>query len=182
MVRAILEGRKTQTRRIVKFPLRDRDFGCELAGNEIGEAEAHRLCPYGKPGDRLWVRETWAPRAQGGYWYAADPETALFKESWIGFKWRPSIFMPRSASRITLEIIGVRVERLQEISEADALAEGIVRWDSPGAHYMFAINEAGDYNGPTARLVYQGLWDRINGVDSWASNPWVWVIEFKSRP
>lgn len=168
MVRSILSGEKTQTRRIVKMPIHDRDFGCELAGNEIGQLEAHQLCPYGRPGDRLWVRETWSQHPQfADIAYRADGEE--FEDS-DGFlwqpKWKPSIHMPRRESRITLEITGVRVERLQNISEADATAEG-----TPHSLHLPA--------GRTAVENYYHLWECINGDGSWDANPWVWVIEFR---
>lgn len=145
MVRAIREARKTQTRRVVK----------EIDPDEfVSSNEADNLalcCPYGAVGDRLWVRETWQGN-QGDIRYGADGD------SLHGYNgWRPSIFMPRWASRITLEVTGVRVERVQEISEEDAQAEGV-------AH----------------RCDYKVVWDAINGKKyPWSSNPWVWVIEFK---
>ena len=183
MVRAILDGRKTMTRRIVKFPLLDRDIGCELAGNEIGPKEARRLCPYGQPGDHLWVREngwerpertpkmmregadTWEP-----YYFDADGLSATdcdeFKE-W-GFKRRPSIHMPRKFCRLTLEVTGARVERLQDISERDALCEG--------------ARQCGD-SSRAYRLGFTELWQSINAKRvPWASNPWVWVVEFRIKP
>ena len=141
MVRAILDGRKTQTRRVVK-PKPD-DSG--LWNND--------KCPYGKPGDRLWVRETFfvdGPRIQ----YRADHHGAP-KET----IWKPSIFMPRSASRILLEITDIRVERLHDISADDEKKEGIYS--------------------PIHELLFWALWQKINGPESWDANPWVWVITFK---
>lgn len=183
MVRAILDGRKTQTRRPIKFPLLDKNMGCELAGNELaGEVRAgnYSNVPFGQVGDRLWVRETWqGPLVDEEHLddylanvekfqtpqfceYAADggarPEFCDLDDN-VRKGWRPSIHMPRWASRITLEITGVRVERLQDISEADAIAEGGTK------HFNI------DWFGP--------LWTSIYGVDSWNANPWVWVIEFR---
>lgn len=176
MVRAILAGTKTQTRRIVKR----RQIG---AGRDI-DYRAEQLptlaCPYGKPGDRLWVRETWDFLPDSG----PDEPNAAFIRYWAGGEWerrlvpdgfnpmlysyekkRPSIHMPRWASRITLEITDVRVERLQEISRGDAMEEGC---PSP--------NMA---DGPDPREWYAALWRQINGPDSWPENPLVWVISFR---
>lgn len=195
MVRAILEGRKTQTRRAVKgvegmefWRCFDRQQGDRWAFRS--EITSHEVaCPYGAAGDRLWVRESWnvsglgfgmkpslaSTIADAGAWrYAADD-----KSGWQ-HGWRPSIHMPRGASRITLEVMGVRVERLQEISEADAVAEGIER--DPMLQRTFAVyplNEErpGYVNCPLAS--YHSLWDSINGPGSWDANPWVWVVEFR---
>ena len=213
MVRAILDGRKTQTRRVVK--------------NSNGDYNAHGIqtlfrCPLGQPGDRLWVRETWQvakesldyetgceydlfpwdaelygnpeehlhgnPRGgtKAALFYKADGEernpgnfydaigvngkTLLKKE----INWRPSIHMPRWASRITLEITGVRVERLQDISAEDAKAEGVQPPNLPPE----ISGVAGDYVADE-RTSFAILWNRINGAGSWAKNPWVWVVEFK---
>lgn len=189
MVRAILAGHKTQTRRIVKpqpgcewYPtvshyhptIIDR-HGDEQPGAEIyGAADERegRKFPYGKPGDRLWVRETWVsgwmvnPNAD---WdvvksgKAADVMYLADAPHYVGYKikWRPSIFMRRAASRITLEVTAVRVERVQDISQDDAIAEGL-------PCTVFARSE------------FVKLWETINGKRApWASNPWVWVIEFQ---
>ena len=169
MVRALLAGTKTQTRRVVKAR-KDPDYGCHMAPGEIaGDEHSARLCPYGRPGDRLWVRETWAtsalcrPPINDPFIYAADlGPTGVMK--WAA-RWRPSIHMPRIASRITLEVTGVRVERLQDISRGDAMAEGC----------PFANMAAG----PDPRDWYRDLWDQINGAGAWTANPWVWVVEFK---
>jgi len=178
MVRAILEGTKTQSRRIVK-PQPDIAVpgpipGSGVCGRFTPEDEKFgRLgktipCPYGHPGDRLWVRETWAmahglppeSHLRHQVLYAAD-----YAPGMLGCPARPSIHMHRWASRITLEITGVRLERLQEISDADALAEGCSAADMK--------------SGDCLASVYARLWDQINGPGSWAANPWVWVIEFK---
>lgn len=187
MVRAILSGTKTQTRRVVKLPK-------SLAGGEIYRAwpdllfgatpglhvpmpdgtEQRLRNPWGWPEpSRLWVRETWAKNDDDGViLYRADDsqenrdlDFARHESGLSKYNWRPSIFMPRWASRITLEITGVRVERLQEISRGDAMAEGC----------PFPNMAHGD----DPRQWYAGLWEQINGPGSWDANPWVWVIEFK---
>lgn len=182
MVRALLDGTKTQTRRIVKpqppadahqvetwhHPdTRPRYFTWTSAG-EISDAWEPVACPYGQPGDRLWVRETWAPMTIG-YAYGADP---VWNASPDG-KWRPPIHMPRAACRLKLEITGVRVERLQDISESDARAEGVT-WQE------WCQNDDGT-NEPyeEATDAFKRLWESINGPKSWDANPWVWVVEFK---
>lgn len=172
MVNAILEDRKTQTRRIMKE-------------NTDG-------CPYGIPGDRLWVRESWAPLsnfdpAELGYLYRADYHKGLEKKDGDQ-KWKPSIHMPRAASRITLEITGLKVERLQDISSADCIAEGIesdVFDQTIGFRNYLEKNDffvhwadGKDFD-DAAKESYQSLWNTINGPDSWAQNPWVWAIQFK---
>jgi len=170
MVRALLAGTKTQTRRAVKM---DR-WRLADGGEEFAPPTA--ACPYGQPGDRLWVREAWARTkvAQD----ATGAIVVVYRESDsrtdYGGPWKPSIHMPRAASRITLDITRVRVERLQAISEADAIAEGIVQtydgWGLPaGEHYHAA----------DPRQSYFSLWEAINGPGSVEANPWLWVVEFK---
>lgn len=198
MVRAILDGSKTQTRRIVK-KLDERMFA----------DEAEDWCPHGRRGDRLWVRETWKYwdwTEDGMPWikYQADGETKLFysriPEDWSDrvyqvwtelsatenykiaqaardHKLRPSIFLPRWASRIDLEISGVRVERLQDISDEDCIAEGVVR--TPLVHLVTYTVPGTPIEKLGARAAYQALWESINGAGSWDANPYVWVIEFK---
>lgn len=214
MVRALLEGRKTQTRRVVK-PTKDRNgSGCELApceiAGEINNGDYH-LCPYGQPGDRLWVRENFlqlmhGPVTDGEIKYRADlhpSETGSQPNDGWWWKSRPSIHMPRWASRILLEIISARVERLQEISEADAKAEGAfftdygrqcfhkgaprdaVKCPAPDDHHpqregwSMASTESHEQCLSSARMAFANLWEKINGPDSWDANPWVWVVEFK---
>ena len=191
MARALLDGTKTQTRRVVKpegahhlFQFRG-TTAAKGADEPTGEwawcgservVNKHIYCPYGKPGDRLWVRETWQavsgndrarhimthPRPDRGWLeYAATP-----RADEPAYKWRPSIHMPRWASRIMLEVTGVRVERLQDISEADAMAEGVTAGKYTGLDRAYA-------------RAYSDLWEQINGPGSWDANPWVWVIEFK---
>ena len=168
MVRAILEGRKTQTRRAVKFNASHR---IQLHGKQwhVEDPDAVMGCPYGQKMDRLWVRETFADtrlESQRKPWtYRAD-ESDIDRDMYP-LKWKPSIFMPREASRITLEITSVRVERLNEISEEDAIAEG--------TSFDAAIMCEPD----RARRAYKLLWNSINGPGSWDKNPWVWVIEFE---
>lgn len=170
MVQAILSGRKTQTRRIIKLPLIDKNMGCELAGNELaGEVAAgdYRNCPLGKPGVQLWVRETWAryniDQTTHDMAYRATTPTDWPKDG----LWRPSIHMPRWASRINLLITGVRVERLNTISTGDAMAEGYP-----------AEREA--TGGPLdAWLWFRELWDGIYPDNTFEVNPWCWVIEFE---
>jgi len=195
MVRAILDGRKTQTRRIIKPQPSMVHFGDHEAlgweGNicadgwlgvgvsRVKEWANYLKCPYGKPGDRLWVRETWAPMST----FDPSPETgAVYKadnypsQSVIACKWKPSIHMPRWASRITLEITGVRVERLHDISEADAMAEGVERIDlSPRKINGMQVHPLKS----SYFAAFMELWRSINGPESWAANPWVWVVEFR---
>lgn len=226
MVRALLADTKTKTRRLVKGEVEDvregdwhaprrlvhkptcqRSF-CENVDDELLACGGYELSrdgvaklrsPHGKPGDHLWVRETWAgERAEqvgtgatrtqvvldggrliSGLLFAAD---SILKPE----RWKPSIFMPRWASRITLEVTGVRVERLNDISEADAVAEGIER---VGVVHNGATPTWRDYADQTDRDTpnewlsprnsYRSLWQSINGAGSWAANPWVWVVEFK---
>lgn len=200
MVRAILAGRKSQTRRVVKPQpsvyqgyetdrecINDSDCGIDWKNHEgLSPEDLAKLCPYGQPGDRLWVRETFfigppdAPSHwRGDIYYAADgdkkpsvfavPGEILICE---GARWKPSIHMPRWASRITLEITNVRVERVQEISEGDCFAEGIwVGRDLP--------DPSDDIS--TAREAFMRLWDSINYERGfgWDKNPWCWILNFR---
>jgi hypothetical protein len=200
MIQAILEGRKTQTRRVIKpQPLPDADIKKAMIngilhvrdenyvlGEDLGGVDCtyanYRPAPY-QLGDVLWVRETWGSIAtqnvrQGGYdqWfvYKAAPRCELPEE----FKWRPSIFMPREAARIFLTVKDIRVERLQEITEEDAKAEGCITF----------AEKIGDGKSKdvlefdlTARDAFVELWNNINAKRGygWDKNPWVWVIEFE---
>lgn len=213
MVRAILDGTKTQTRRIMKpQPTVSEDgwfswnghapnspYGA-YATNHI-DKESLRLfvgpsSPFGKPGDRLWVRETWGleVRAHGGgtgefYTYRATNPDAVYCKcadgSSIPIKWKPSIHMPRKASRILLEIVGVRVERLNDISEEDAKAEGLKyhslyrEWGGVEPHPASSISLPQWRWYETPKKAFSNLWESINDKGSWDANPWVWVIEFK---
>jgi len=187
MVRAILSGTKTQTRRVVKPQPLSVDGGVPF-GNAPKWAHAEpgcavMRCPYGKRGDRLWVRETWQHHEGGNVYDAAgcvadsfEPET-VYKASSPNYHgpWRPSIHMPRWASRITLEVTGVRVEKLQDISEADARAEGARECDPVSGREVLLA-------GPSQRgsfvLHYRDIWEQINGPGSWDANPLVFVVEF----
>lgn len=211
MVRAILAGTKTQTRRVVKPPRNRPAFVLLDHGNgwwpyqsddDDGESalcddgmEHPYTCPYGRPGDRLWVRETFAAAIYSDGMrfveYKADRSLSDFDgyDNPAGGRWRPSIHMPRWASRITLEITDVRVERLQDISEADAVAEGVRRGDCKlhdlGDGVAMFLDESGwfaperytRHNAP--RHAFREAWETINGPESWVANPWLWVIEFK---
>jgi hypothetical protein len=235
MVRAILEGRKTQTRRVVKpqphtdcshievdhyHPTVIDKHGDEAPGDEIFGAysldgEWGAKCPYGAPGDRLWVRETWTadfdwpeesghprtlpwadvpaafrgPKNCTSVYYAADRieshpplndgywiprECQPTDDEWEQVRWKPSIHMPRWACRIVLEVVSVRVERVHDISRADAKAEGFLPSEFTGLE---------SWNGQmygNAELAFAACWRDINGLASWYANPWVWVVEFKA--
>ncbi|HGK3930924.1 TPA: hypothetical protein ACJ2OB_002353 [Klebsiella pneumoniae] len=216
MVRAILDGRKTQTRRPVKFPVLDKNLGCELAGNELaGELSAGNYLnsAFGKPGDRIWVRETWGvvshafsddglmidwvpdrpatsihemPFGNGYYSgyaiYAADGYFTWGDDD--GYEdgrscWKPSIHMPRAASRILLEITNVGVQRLQDISSGDAVREGICHLPASGRYCVSPRDQYFGGASHSAKEVYSWLWSSIYGEESWKANPWVGVIEFK---
>lgn len=227
MVNAILAGNKTQTRRIVK-PQPDivANLGTLVARYTPDDERLGRLgqvipCPYGQPGDWLWVRETWqyydwTEEGEPCIRFAADNATTWPEpgtEEWSDRladvwevlsrdnnfnidnrardrRWRPSIHMPRWASRITLEILSVRVERLQEISEADAIEEGISCYDVIiGSYYVnghieehadrFFFEGCDDEGFDDSVDAYAALWESINGAGSWHANPFVWVVSFK---
>ncbi|HCF8297135.1 TPA: hypothetical protein NIV23_005187 [Klebsiella pneumoniae] len=205
MVRALLDGRKTQTRRPIKWKqtrfteIGEREDGSKWPWSEDAEhaCDFWHPCPFGAVGDRIWVRETWGvvshafsddglmidwvpdrpataihemPFGNGYYSgyaiYAADGDFTWGDDD--GYEdgrscWKPSIHMPRAASRILLEITDVRVERLRSMSQDDARAEGVIAASGP--------MEAG--------LAFRELWDSIYGEESWKANPWVWVIKFK---
>lgn len=180
MVRAILDGRKTQTRRVIKQqPGQVTPAGRPLffQHGETGR-RVSPTCPYGEAGDLLWVRETHHLSHRNAVTYRADFGFNPFSEdecgedhSMVGEKWKPSIFMPRWASRITLEIIGVRVERLHAISREDIRAEGVDLPFSPRFAPEDGISEL--------HKEWRHLWQSINGSESWEANPWVWVVEFR---
>lgn len=243
MIRALLEGRKTQTRRIVKnvppppandnvvhYAPHEAPYLDNYCGGRTTPANPHGMtqwwcwwtrddrpceqfkCPYGVPGGLLWVRETWKTGMTGAgpqITYKATPDyfsidawdgpdegagpsfnydrcqNADFS-AWLGDvlsndgPWRPSIFMPRWANRLTLEITDVRVERLQDISESDAIAEGYPTscWvpDFKQVRHLENLPE----NRIPARLWYRVLWDQINGIGAWDENPFVWCISFRT--
>lgn len=210
MVRAILEGRKTQTRRAIRKQFAPDAEPAEVASTspEGWQISGHSglwwddagaciddaiRCPYGQPGDRLWVRETWqgplleseeqedefrqSPdiyKKPGFCVYRATDTLDAIDEDGKELGWRPSIHMPRWASRILLEVTGVRVERLNDISKADAIAEG-----APPSHPSIDRVSAEYGHADFSRSWYAQLWDQINGAGSWDANPWVWVVEFK---
>lgn len=203
MVRAILEGRKTQTRRIIKprkktepLPqalvpwvvmgerqLDDQGRPCWM-GSHYGYGSGTKWfsCPYGQTGDRLWVKETYQ-RHDGELIYRADAATGLGKKPpGDGVApWKSSMFMPKDAARIWLEILDVRVEQLQSISESDAQAEGVDRVGDGWKCYGNCKDHSQGYDKRTsATASFMSLWDSINGKTCpWDSNPWVWVISFR---
>lgn len=181
MVRAFLEGRKTQTRRIIKpqpaddiepheFPNRSSQGWISSLKHERGGKTAH-FCPYGKHGDLLWVRESFCIHKGDD---KLHKDQVSYKTEGFPFVFKPSIHMPRWASRLTLKITEVRAERLQDISEADAIAEGI-SVDSSG--HAIRIDDKIAWG--SARGAYAALWESLHGNGAWDSNPWVWAISFK---
>ena len=193
MIRAILANTKTQTRRIFKpdrmtWDANGRYTTHAMRGGELSITGSGpfkpsswlHYCPYGQPGgDRLYVRETWAaPHAYDHLPPRLIPQDARIHyaatEDRGGLLWRPSIHMPRWASRITLEVTGVRVETLQDISEADALAEGIVRQPDGG----YGLGDTTHYHFTNPRYSYFSLWEAINGEGSVDANPFVWCVSF----
>lgn len=178
MVKAIIDGRKTQTRRIVKpQPYSNLDDwfynkgrcvyglpnGSEICTELLGIWD---VCPYGKTGDFLWVRETFKtvetylePDFFGKYLYRAMGDTPD--------KWKPSLFMPKEAARIWLEIVDIKIERLHDIAEGDAVKEGINLNNCSGDWKHTPVQE------------FELLWEKINGIESWNENPFVWAISFK---
>jgi len=176
MVKAILEGRKTQTRRTLKpqpidvLPMNVPDEWVALTEVNPNHGKIIK-CRFGQVGDRLWLREAFCnlcPDDQG-FCYKADREHNPASDL-CAAEWKPSIFMPRWASRITLEITGIRVERVQEITHEDAIAEG--------AEFMPAAKLRKERL-TVPQIVFAGLWDSINQKYPWSSNPWCWCIEFK---
>ncbi|HSC88532.1 MAG TPA: hypothetical protein VLC09_14720 [Polyangiaceae bacterium] len=216
MVRAILDGTKTQTRRVVSGALQTADGGWEhVSGARWRQVVARGpvfpetygpaiKCPYGVAGDRLWVRETFDSRNSAGErWKPKDSAFVVFRDGAQMYsdgtyspplesyapgafdlcRWRPSIHMPRWASRITLEVTAVRVERLQDISEEDAQAEGIERGEDffqcPTWRDYMPGDEAASWFPDDPIGSYSTLWDSINGAGAWDANLWVWVVEFR---
>jgi hypothetical protein len=188
MVRAILDGRKTMTRRVCIPRHHDRKpcehYTPDGEGNDVimsrhcEHGSEGRSCPYGGPGDRLWVRETWArcvhsPDCTGRYFRADGEHNDGAKID----RWRPSIHMPRWASRLTLEVVAVRVERVRDITEDDARAEGAELVLKDGR----AIRDIDGGDGWDYRLAFSELWDSINAKRGygWAVNPFVWVVTFR---
>ena len=198
MVRALLSGRKTQTRRPIKWKqtrfteIGEREDGSKWPWSEDAEhaCDFWHPCPFGAVGDRIWVRETFAALEPGSYEqvkpqdghcqdlrYAATDRLAKSDADIRGYKWVPSINMPRWASRILLEITDVRVERLNAISEEDARAEGII---DGGCLNCGEPEPCGCANPePDATDAFAYLWQSIYGQENWNANPWVWVISIK---
>jgi hypothetical protein len=189
MVRAILDNSKTQTRRVVKNARPEGVTDCPWTGTgwahqSTGGACTCQVvtCPYGKPGDRLWVRETWAVQHE---YDAAAPSEIGASARWHyaatedlgGLRRRPSIFLPRRGSRILLEITDVRVHEVQQINDEDARAEGI----SDGGCLSCGNSEPCGCNDPRPdpRDGFSWLWQSIHGSDGWHANPWVWAITFR---
>lgn len=195
MVRAILDGSKTQTRRPIKSPAKNMQrAGMQVIKHREPGDYTHEkffaLCPFGAPGDRLWVREAfaliWPGEAEpedvreNVVEYRADGDESRFPGEWPPEtrddpdrpRWRPSIHMPRWASRITLEVAGVRVERAQDVSDDDILAEGVTR--------EVVAEMLGCHPGsiPTLQDAWRLAWMHNYGAESWEANPWLWVIEF----
>lgn len=207
LVRAILDGRKTQTRRVC----RDQDlveYWKYLRGEPVWPQKRKRkklerytgwvakykdldlllprTCPYGEPGHRLWVRETWADESDGtncpddtGVLYrATDPG---WDDNDTGLRWKPSIFMPRSASRITLEVERIRVERLQQITREDVRAEGVPdTWGDWPSEDLPEKMEGHEWDNKTWAEQWAWCWDSINAKRGfgWEKNPWIWVVDF----
>lgn len=185
LVRAILTGQKTVTRRALKLP---HGFWETSATGELVPIPTN--CPYGKPGDQLWVRETWVADAQVDAVAPRDlsqgepiryPADGVVRQTGCAMitpgKGRPSIHMPRWTSRILLEITAVRIERLQDITEEQARAEGIT---DGGCHNCGNNEPCGcECPSPSAVDSFYHLWNEINGAGAWEANPWVWVVEFK---
>ena len=190
MVRAILEGRKTQTRRVVKSLVSINHSGLSHDPMVLHDGDwikPNEWSPYGQPGDRLWVRETWGLTPELDLQLLKDDLTpidiSIDDAQHVGYKadcsganavtkWRPSIYMPRWASRIMLEIVSVRVERVQDANAESYIEEGI---------HVSMYEPAGKSTGNPEEAAFKTLWDSINAKRgySWDSNPWVWVIEFK---
>lgn len=188
MVRAILAERKTQTRRVVtpqpdelhySGMVDDRQFARFWSPGEYKHTATITdvRCPYGKPGDMLWVRETWR------YWGSIEAPTkahiAYKADGDLAGRWKPSIHMPRWASRINLQILAVRVERVQEIGELDAEREGVSDDPLVPTHFPYYDDTPGSTRSPVES--FRTLWDSINAKRGyeWDGNPWVWVVEFR---
>lgn len=209
MVQALIANRKTKTRRtkaLEEVNKRANDWvtplqmPCTSDGKwvftaEHGEAQQLRIkCPYGKVGDVIWVRETFCPTGSDEYlnketnkpfFYLADVEQEYLPSvnasmADYGWKWKPNLHMPKLACRIFLEIVSVKVERLQDITEEDAIAEGVEQIADYGTTgYKLYTQPDAAFSDIDAKWSFESLWQSINGEQSWNDNPWVWVIEFK---
>ena len=196
MVRAILEDRKTQTRRIMKPQPIFKDGQVEFKKAICFEYQWQSIFPsyypFGKVGDRLWARETWADmvcvgstekgkgKGENSPCYKASSDATDLKI--LKGYWKPSIHMPRWASRITLEITDIRVERVQDISEEECRKEGLKQHskkDIHGTQFMYYEDYSGNNNYCTARASFKHLWNSIYGKGAWERNDWVWVLSFK---
>lgn len=212
MVQAILSGTKTQTRRIVKVPIRqddefhncfpvpkgiDTDAGFAFA-KDITKSSLFKMhCPYGKVGDVLWVRESFLKGyasldksdlryyiyRDGDQMYTdgnyAKSKAVPTEKALLAHKWKPSIHMPKEAARIWLQVTDIRVERLQSISESDAIAEGIEKLSAAPLGKPLYMDYMSDQPFYSAIASYGSLWCSINGLDAWVANPFVWVVSFK---
>jgi hypothetical protein len=172
MVRAILDGRKTQTRRVIRVqPSGDKVIYDPAIGFRFHGGPNIKQSPYGKVGDELYVRETWS----------RNGSCIVYRSTWKGNdkKWHPSIHMPKWASRIKLRVTDVRVERLQSISEEDAISEGIWKYGDEDSYKMYTATTAFGTTNPIRS--FKSLWESINKKRGlgWDKNPWVWVIEFE---
>jgi hypothetical protein len=210
MVKAILTGRKTMTRRVVKPQPAIYEGGCMWGkfnsscptwwdDRKKVDTFLFDKCPYGEVGDVLWVRETWSwdwsdypERKQKYYYYKATTNEGFLAS---GEKWRPSIFMPKDACRLFLKITDMRVERLHDITEEDAKAEGVQpnctdseNCPSPkckadgcqaAGEYVHYMRDFDDFPAGSATESFESLWHKINGQENWDANPWVWVISFE---
>ncbi len=203
MVRATLNDSKSQTRRLQDLdrinqspddweflgvsvaPRKNKDLVSTARFRHKSGEEVAIGCRYGKPGNLLWIRETWGEIYSGGYTLIGCSDCVAYRadgtELQSGQKWKPSIFMPRWACRIVLEITDIRVERLQEISESDAIGEGVERsGDGWKCYGNCPAHSEGYDKRSSATASYMSLWDSINDATCpWISNPFVWVVEFK---
>ncbi|KKL63044.1 hypothetical protein LCGC14_2179100, partial [marine sediment metagenome] len=207
MVKAILDNRKSQTRRVIKpqptpEPDRIEYYGEKIGWGWVPTSRSGKIgifkppgykCPYGEIGEKMWVRETWAKVGDNeddihGSRYCGSYGSVYFKADYLPsddhLKWKPSIFMPRWASRIDLEITDIRVERVQDIKERDCESEGIEVAESIGDYagaLWTARTEKATFNFSNAQSAFQYLWDSINAKRGygWKVNPFVWVIDFK---
>lgn len=204
MIRALLEGRKTMTRRVAKLLLPgDKDY-INADTHEEWITKRAMQCPYGQARNLLWVRETFCPiddRPFGGVQWIDYRATPKYEDchpaGWENapddpeaLKWKPSIFMPRTASRLTLELTGVRVERLSDLTDADAVAEGLAAVTKDGTLFKYGIPDrdglpgTDNYGWPwdewsvSPRGAYFRLWDKLNGPLACADNPWIWALSF----